>query len=255
MPETFQAKSETPLVREDLNKVVETVVVSCEAKIENIGSFFETAHLILNEFQEPLFNTKQEREMINTQLQDILAENEHLRRTDFNRMMQGILSTQIEKEREIRDLVNGFLAGQKQMLDTLKDTLTKIKRALAKGDGVQVKESRELMAEILVQQDKRKEEAAFKLKEFQREQQEMTKRLFELLAKGKELRIKDLKSMLKEFDIKHKERLACREERRVEVQKRSGDVRGMLVGFKMKRKNSAKNWRTKSPKANSGLLP
>jgi hypothetical protein len=95
----------------DLNKAVEDVVSSYEAKIENINTFFETTHLILSEFQDPLLNTKQEREQINGQLQDLLAKNEHLRRTDFNRMMRGILTIQVEKEKEIRNLVNSFLSG------------------------------------------------------------------------------------------------------------------------------------------------
>jgi len=249
MPETFPAQSGTLLVQEDLNKVVGDIVASYEAKIENINSFFETTHLILDEFQDPLFDTKQEREAINTQLQDLLAKNEHLRKTDFNRMMCGILSIQVEKEKEIRNLVNSFLIEQKQMLNTLKDTLTKIKDALAKGEGVQVKESQKLMVELLTQQDKRKQEVASKLREFQKEQQEMTKRLLELLSKGRGLRIKDLKAMLREFQVQHKERLVHQEERKVEVQKRKEEVHGMLVKFKKKRKESVKSRRANSVKA------
>jgi len=232
----------------DLNKVVEDIVTSYEAKIENINSFFETTHLILSEFQDPLLDTKQERDQINGQLQDLLAKNEHLRRTDFNRMMQGILIIQVEKEKEIRNLLNSYLTEQKQMVNLLKDNLVKIKAALVNGQGVEVKESKELINQILAQQDKRKLEVSLKLKEFQKEQKEMTQRLLELLAKGKELRIKDLKSMLKEFDARHKERLLRQEERKVEAQKRRGEVRGMLVEFKKKRKDSVKSWRTNSVK-------
>ena len=256
MSETFLAQSGIPLVQEDLNKVVGDIVASYEAKIENIDSFFETTHLILNEFQDPLFDTKKEREVINSQLQDLLAKKEHLRRSDFNWMMQGILSIQVEREKEIRNLLNSFLIEQKQMLNTLKDTLTKIKDALAKGEAVGnghdrsvLIESQKLMVELLTQQDKRKQEVASKLREFQKEQQEMTKRLLELLSKGRELRIKDLKAMLREFKAQHKERLACQEERRVEVQKRKEEVRGMLVEFKKRRKKSVKSRRVNSVKA------
>jgi hypothetical protein len=78
----------------------------------------------------------------------------------------------------------------------------------------------------------------------------MIQRLLELLAKGKELRIRDLKSMLKEFDVQHKERLARQVERRIEVQKRRGEIRDLLVEFKKKRKESVKSWKTNPPKAN-----
>ena len=233
----------------DLNKVVEDVVASYEAKIENINSFFETTHLILGEFQDPLLETREERGEINSQLEDLLAKNEHLRRTDFHRMMQGILSIQVNKEKEIRNLLNNFLIEQKQMLNTLKDTLTKIKDAFAKGEGVQVKESQKLMVELLTQQDKRKQEVASKLREFQKEQQEMTKRLLELLSKGRELRIKDLKIMLRGFKAQHKERLVLQEERKIEVQKRKKEVRGMLVELKKKRKESVKSRRDNLVKA------
>ena len=236
----------------DLNKVVEDIVASYEVKIENIKSFFETTHLILNEFQDPLFDIKEERQVISAQLQDLLAKNEHLRRADFNWMMQGVLAIQIEKEKEIRNLVNSYLTEQKQMLNLLKDNLTKIKDALANGEGVEVKESQKLMVEILAQQDKRKQEVTSKLKDFQKEQQEMAKRLLELLSKGRELRIKDLKSMLREFQAEHKERIAQQEERKVEVQKRKGEVHGMLTEFKKKRKESIKSWETNSPR---GISP
>ncbi len=253
MPETFPAQSGIPLMREDLNKTVEDVVSSYEAKIENINSFFETTHLILSEFQDPFLDTKQERDQISGQLQDLLAKNQHLRRTDFNRMMQGILAIQVEKEKEIRKLVNSFLTGQKQMVNLLRDNLAKIKAALANGQGVEVKESKELINQILVQQDKRKLEVSLTLKEFQKGQKEMTQRLFVLLAKGRSLRIKDLKLMLKEFDAQHKDRLAQQQERKVEVKKRKEEIRGMLVEFKKKRKDSVKSWRTNLPKANPSV--
>ncbi len=233
----------------DLNKVVEDVVASYEAKIENINSFFETTHLILGEFQDPLLETREERGEINSQLEDLLAKNEHLRRTDFHRMMQGILSIQVNKEKEIRNLLNSYLTEQKQMVNLLRDNLTRIKAALANGQGVEVKESKELIGQILAQQDKRKQEVSLKLKEFQKEQKEMIQRLQELLAKGKELRIKDLQLMLREFDVHRKGRLVRQEERKIEGQRRRGEVRGMLVEFKKKRKELVKSWRTNLPKA------
>lgn len=239
----------------DFNNVVENVVSSYEAKIENINSFFEATHLILSEFQDPLFDTKQERDQINGQLQDLLARNEHLRRTDFNRMMQGILAFQVEKEKEIRNLVNSFLKEQKEMVILLRDNFIRIKEVLAKGEGAggsavsvidseqsrRIKESQRTMVDILSLQDKRKFEVSFKLKEFQKEQKQMILRLQELLAKGKELRIKDFKLMLEESNVQHKERLVQHEERKVEVKKRRRDVHSMLFEFKEKRKGSVKS--------------
>jgi tyrosine-protein phosphatase YwqE len=141
------------------------------------------------------------------------------------------------------------------MVNLLRDNLTRIKAALANGQGVEVKESKELINQILAQQDKRKQEVSLKLKVFQKEQKEMTQRLLELLTKGRNLRIKDLKLMLKEFDVQHKERQARQEERKIEVQKRRGEVRGMLVEFKKKRKEAVKSWRNDSLKVISPVRP
>jgi hypothetical protein len=222
----------------DLKNLVEDIAFIYHTKIENMDSLFETTQLILNEFQEPLqplLKAEKIREEINNQLKDLLSQNEHLRRKDFDRMMQSLLYAQIEKEKEIRYLVSSYLTEQKVMINLLREHLTKIKDAIAKGKAVAAQESQNTLTQILIQQDKGKQEVTSKLKEFQKEQHEMTDGLLELLAKGGELRIKDLKSMLKEFKTSHKERLVRREERKVEVHKRRDEVHDMLVDFKKKR--------------------
>jgi hypothetical protein len=237
----------------DLKHFVDDIGFIYHTQIENMDSLIETTQLILNEFQEPLqplLKTKQIREEINNQLKDLLSQNEHLRRKDFDRMMQSILYAQIEKEKDIRYLVNCYLTEQKVMINLLRDHLTKIKDAIAKGKAVVAQESQNTLTQILIQQDKGKQEVTSKLKEFQKEQHEMTDGLLELLAKGRELRIKDLKSMLMEFKTtSHKERLVCRKERKVEVQKRREAVHDMLVDCKKKRVGFAQR-RIKSPEVN-----
>ena len=160
-----------------------------------------------------------------TELRDILAHNEHLRKKDFDNMTQGVLSAQEEREAEVKNLLKGYLNQQREMARTLREDLAKFKDALAKSDVQRVKEFQEMIKEVLANQDARKEEVAFKLKEFQKEQQEMAKRLKALLAKGRELRIKDLKEMLQEFRIQHKERLAQQIERGKEVNKMLGRIK------------------------------
>lgn len=208
--------------------------------IENIDNLFETTHLILSEFQQPLFELKEQRENIKVQLQDLLAKNEHLRRKDFDQMMWRILAAQVEKEKETRDLLNNYLNEQRTNLNLLRENLARIKEALANGQGLQVKESQEALNQILTQQDKRKQEVTTKLNEFQGEQKQMTRRFLELLAKGRELRIKDLKIMLQEFDANRRKRLVQRGERKAEAQKRKESVRVMLDEYKKKRSEFAK---------------
>jgi len=219
----------------DLKNAAENAVSSYETMIESVGVIFDTTHQIPDDFQEVFFDNKEEGRKINTELRDILAHNEHLRKKDFDSMTQGVLSAQEEREAEVKNLLKGYLNQQREMARTLRENLAKFKDALAKGDIQRVKEFQEMLKEVLANQDARKEEVSSKLKEFQKEQQEMAKRLKALLAKGGELRIKDLKEMLQEFRTQHKERLAHQIERRKEVNK-------MLDTFKQERKEAAKNW-------------
>lgn len=219
----------------DIKNVAEDVISSYETRIENVGAIFDTTHQILDDFQGAFFDNKEKGRKISDQLRDILAHNEHLRKKDFDSMTQGVLSAQEEREAEVKNLLKGYLNQQREMARTLRENLAKIKDALAKGDVQRVKEFHEMIKEVITNQDDRKEDVTSKLKEFQKEQQEMAKRLKTLLAKGRELRIKDLKEMLQEFRTQHKERIAHQIERRKEVNK-------MLGTFKQERKKAAKNW-------------
>lgn len=212
----------------DLKNVVENVISSYETRIESVGTIFDATHQILDDFQEASLGNKEEGLKISAQLRDILAHNEHLRKKDFDSMTQGVLSAQEEREAEVKNLLKGYLNQQREMARTLRENLAEFKDALAKDDVQRVKEFHETIKEVITNQDARKEDVTSKLKEFQKEQQEMVKKLKELLAKGRDLRIKDLKSMLEEFNISHKERITRQEERGEEVQR-------MLGNFKKKR--------------------
>lgn len=204
-------------IAEKMKNLAEDIISSYEARIQSIGSIFDTTHLILGDFRESLFDTREERERINTQLRDILTKKEHLRRKDFDNMMQGILSTQDEREKEIRKLLGSYLDEQRKMAQALRKNLEKFRDSLSKGEAGRVKEFQAMIKEILAEQEKRKEEVTSKLKEFQKEQKDLAERLKELLAKGSDLRIKDLKSMLKDFQAQREKRLALRKRRKEEV--------------------------------------
>ena len=220
---------------EDMSNVVGNMLSSYEMRIESIGAIFDTTHHLLQSFQESFLDTRLEREKTNNQLRENLARNESLRKKDFDRMMQDILSIQDRREEEIRELLNGYLNGQKEMAHSLRSNLAKVKDSIAKGETQRVKEFQTAINDILAKQEERKQDVSSELKEFQKNQREMAERLKELLAKGRELRIKDLKSMLAEFKIQHKERITQRKDRKEEVQ-------NMLGGFKKERSKAAKNW-------------
>lgn len=220
---------------EDMKVVVDNIVSSYESRIQRVGDLFDTTHQILQGFQVSLLDTKQEREKINTELRENLARNESLRRKDFDKMMQVILSNQDEREKEVRSLLNSYLGEQKAIAQTLRKNLEKFKGSIARGEAQRLNDFQDMIKEVLARQDERKREVISKLKEFQKEQQVIAKTLKELLAKGKELRIKDFKSMLKEFKVQRKKQTARYEERKKEVHSMLGD-------FKKERAEAVRNW-------------
>ncbi|MCL5771867.1 MAG: hypothetical protein M1479_06300 [Actinobacteria bacterium] len=223
-------------LEEDMKNIVENIISSYEARVESIGIIFDTTHKLLQGFQDSFIDTKHEREKLTAELRENLAKNKSLRRNDFDNMMQDILSTQDKREKEVRILLNSYLNEHKKMVQALSGNLEKFKSSITEGEIQRVKEFQNVIKKILGRQEERKEEVTSRLKEFQKEQKEMAKRLKELLSKGKELRIKDLKSMLKELKAQGKERIACKEERREEVNK-------MLSDFKKERLESARHWK------------
>jgi len=186
----------------DVENAVVDIITSHEARIDNIGSLFENTYLVFKDFHESLQDTKREREEMRTQLQDILTQNEHLRRKDFDRMMQAILSVQEGREKEVKNLLNAYFNEQKEMSKTMRINLDGVRESLAKGEVQRIRAFQELLKDILARQDERKAGVTAQLKEFQEEQKSVASRLKALLCKGRELRIKDLKAMLSEFKRK-----------------------------------------------------
>lgn len=191
------------------NMVVEQLIKNYVEDIQKLGSIFDAASLLLD--------SKQEQEKINTELRDRLAQTGSLRRKDFDRMMQGVLSVHNDEEVKVRGLLSAYLNEQKGIAQTLNEKLARFKESLAKGEAERVDEFQAFFKEILAQQEERKAEITLKLKEFQKEQEVMAGKLRQLLAAGRELRARDLKAMLKELGSQRKERQTRQEERKLAV--------------------------------------
>lgn len=216
------------LLAADKENILENIISSYEARIQSIEAFFEATHQIFQDFQDSLLSTRQEREKINGQLRENLARNGSLRKKDFDRMMSVISSHLDQSEQEVRRLSKRYLDEQTKLVQQLREGLRNFKDALTEGQTQKAKELQTLIKEILTKQDESKIEVTSKLKEFQQGQQQTSKMLGDLLAKGEELRIRDFKAMLKKFECCHTDRMAGKEERRRIVRK-------MLDGFKAKR--------------------
>jgi hypothetical protein len=245
-----ELQSDTALPK-DPSEILDHILSFYEIRIQSIGTVLDTTCQMLEGFQDVLANTRKERETISRELKDCLAKNESLRRKDFDTMMQGILLFQTEREKEVKNLLNLYLNEQREMARSLRESLGQAKDSLAKGEAQRLREFQDLIQGLRAQQAKRKEEVTRRLREFQGEQRELLSRLRALAAKGKGLRIRDLKLMLKEFQAQHKER-------RSRQQGRREAVRMMLDRFKEKRMGgtASRRERKKRDRAiNSGAPP
>lgn len=221
-------RTRTMLLAVDTQNIVGDIISSYETRIQGVEALFQTTHQILQSFQDSVLDTRQEQERINGQLRESLAQNGSLRKKDFDKMMSVISSHQDQEEQEVRSLSKSYLNEQTNFVQELRESLRNFTEALARGEVQRVKEFRILIKEIFAKQEKRKEEVISNLKEFQKEQQETARMLKNLLAKGRELRIKDLKLMLAEFKRQHQNRVTHRE-------KRCQEVKNLLGEFKTKR--------------------
>jgi len=225
------------LLVNDTKNFVEDLLTSYESRIQTVETLFHATQQVVQNFHESVLDTKQEREKLNGQLKENLAKSGSLRKKDFDNMMRDISSHQDQQELEVRNLSKSYLNEQTDFIQELRDNLRNFRQALAKGEVQRIKEFHEMITQILERQECRKNEVLSKLQEFQNEHQETAKMLRELLSKGKELRTKDFKRMLKKFELYRKDRIACKQERRREVI-------NMLSKFKSERSNIQKQLRT-----------
>jgi hypothetical protein len=195
----------------------EEIASSYEERLQNISAIIDT-QTVLGEFQESMSCRQQERERLKTELRDVLAKSESLRKKDFDAMMSAILISQEAREREVKALLGAYLAEQRDMAGILKESLGSFRGSLNKNNIDRIKEFHQTLQDSLKKQEERKAEVTSKLKSFQDEQNALSSGLSGLLSKGRELRIRDLKLMLKQFRSQSKAREAGRRDRKENVQ-------------------------------------
>jgi len=212
----------------NVEHAVEEIIFSYEERLQSISIIIDNTQTVFSDFQDSISNTKQEKEKLKIELRDTLAKNESLRKKDFDTMMNTILLSQDDREREVRDLLNSYLAEQRDMARTLKESLECFRTSLNRDNIDRVKEFHQTLQDILEKQEERKAEVSAKLKTYQKEQNELSCTLVELLSRGRDLRTKDLKLMLRHFGARSTQRA-------IQQQQRREDVQMMLNSFRKER--------------------
>jgi len=146
----------------------------------------------------------EEREKLKTGLQNTLARNCSLRKKDFNRLIEDMLSISnrnresIEKERkQVQETVREYLDDQKQLANCLRQQIGQLA-----GESMDKDRLSTIIGNIKATYGDRGQRLFAMLKEFQlrleayqKEQEEVNRTLQRLVDRGRELRLEDLRQM------------------------------------------------------------
>jgi hypothetical protein len=221
----------------DSENLVDSVFCSYEARIQGVEGLLDTARNVLENFDNSLLDVRRECEQVSGQLRENLAKNGSLRKKDFDTMMRVVSAEQEQRGREVRDLSRQYLDEQTQLVRELRGRLHDFTSALAGGEVAKVTEHHQAITDLFTKQQQHSTDVVSKLKESQEEQQQAAGMLKDLLAKGRELRIKDLKLMLAEFGRQRKDRLEQQGQRREGVQDMLREFRAQRVEAEQDRRS------------------
>lgn len=167
--------------------VISAIIDSYKTRVGTVSALMRQTIQVLKNFQ------RQQEEMAE-ELKNILANNEFLRKKDFDGMMEGAWKKREKREKEVHDTLEIFLREEKGMIDELRGFLSSGK-LLKLADFVVLKER------ILNRQREREKKVSEALKSFHLEQEELNTALRRLLSKGEQVKIKHVKNMLKGLHV------------------------------------------------------
>lgn len=128
----------------DLKKVAEDIASAYDARVKIVKGIAEDTQSMLKGFRE-------RREAMAKELQDVLAKSEHLRKKDFNIMMEGILLTQAGRENVVKQILADFRQEEEMVSGQLK-------KLLGRGEELRVKDFKRVLARIQKNQEERQKE-------------------------------------------------------------------------------------------------
>ena len=200
------------------------LITSYESRIATVEELMTTAYQATETSDGSFDILDEERERLKTGLQKTLTKNCSLRRKDFNRLMERVLSDSdknreaIEEEQNrVREKVKEYLDEQKQLANSLRLQIVElVKEKMDKGcldtiisniKATYADKGQRLFAMLRDFQQR--------LKDFQREQEEINCKLQRLVDRGESLSLEDVRQL--EAARAHQDRKVNRELRREEV--------------------------------------
>lgn len=141
MPQIFLKKS----LRRDF-KMSKDIISAYEARIVMVQGIVEDTRKLLEEF-------RQKREKMSGDLKEVLAKHKSLRKKDFDKMMEDILTAQLQREERVKQLLVDF---QEQEMAVVKN----LKEMLQRGKKLRIKDLEKTLAKIRREQEIRQTEGS-----------------------------------------------------------------------------------------------
>ncbi|MDA3817423.1 MAG: hypothetical protein PF486_08600 [Prolixibacteraceae bacterium] len=186
----------------NIDDFLNNIIASYESRIQKIQSAFqssenitESSHFLFDNVHSSLNELRKEREILNSRLSETLAKNGSLRKKDYNTMMSGILSALDEKEKEAETQFLNFIEAQKETAQSLKESLLGIKDITSPDVNEKIKLIKEQLSQISKLQEVRKETVMKSFSDFQTLHNRMIESLNNLLKKGDQILIHDIKKI------------------------------------------------------------
>jgi len=215
------------------------LITSYENRISMVGEVVTTAYEAMLGSDDGLAELDKERTRLRNALQETLAKNCCLRRKDFNSLMERVLSDshkgekkEIEEERkQVREKLKEYLDKQKKLAASLRGQLVKFTQEDADRDSLGA-----IISDFKTAcQDKGEQVFAllrnfqWHLESFQREQEEINRKLQRLVDRGESLKLDDLRQI---------EAGKARQDRKAERELRREDVERLLTHFRQQRQGN-----------------
>lgn len=131
---------------EELKSTIEVILDSYKARVRVAGGIIEDTNNILNAFAN-------KREAMNGMLKGALAKVASLRKKDFDKMMEEIIARQTQKEEYVKQVLEDFMEGERNVV-------SRLEKLLGKGNGVQIKDFKNILGKIKQDQEEKVKETS-----------------------------------------------------------------------------------------------
>lgn len=158
-------------MKKNLKNIADEIVAAYDARVKIVGEIVEDTHKTIDDFRE-------KREHMSQNLQEALARNESLRKKDFNYMMADIIAKQAEREKQVKNMLQGFHKEEEMVAE-------KLRKLLSKGENVRIGDFKKMMADIKREQESRSKETGDSISE---ELQKMREEVYAMLDNFKKER-------------------------------------------------------------------